>query len=150
MRSRSKRQGFGDMTIFTAEMILAIVALLGCLGGGGKFVISRLEHQRTQLEAERIRYELRIENERIKHEASVAERIAEMRREITHQDREIADLRVMSDAYLRHIAALEALMRAAGIQIPELRLPILRAAIEIDDIEDGDRKRRRRRDAEAT
>ncbi|WP_192843462.1 peptidoglycan-binding domain-containing protein [Aureimonas sp. N4] len=56
--------------------------------------------------------------------ARMHDNINEMRRELRHQEHEIHYLRMVSDAYLRHIAALESLMRTAGIQIPALVLPI--------------------------
>ncbi len=118
------------------EIVAAIVAVGGLGGGGMKFLFDRVskrqtaleakqEAERTRLEAERVRHELRIEQERQRWEAVMQAQISEMRREIRLQEREIGHLRMISDAYLRHIAALEGLMRAAGIQIPLLVLPTM-------------------------
>ena len=140
------------------EIAGAVVAVGGVLGATGKYLLDRVskrqtdletrqENERTRLEAERVRHEIKVETERLRWEKVMQEQIAEMRREIRLQDHEIGFLRQISDAYLRHILALEQLMRAAGIQIPELVLPRY-AAPPMDDeetVEDEDRRRRRRR-----
>lgn len=123
---------------FTTEMVVALTGTMGAVGAGFKFAWNsiakrirdsetRLDAERRQselkIEAERIQHELKIENERLRYEAVIADQIKEMRRELSLQEREITYLRRVSDAYLRHIAVLEQLMRRAGIEIPHLDLP---------------------------
>ena len=112
-----------EMEYLTAELILAYVAMLGCIGGGIRFLLVRMDAERTKIEAERVRHELKIDTERLKHESLVADQIAEMRRELAAQEREIVGLRRTADAYIRHVAILHHLMREAGIAIPALVLP---------------------------
>lgn len=54
------------------------------------------------------------------------DQLFELRREIRLQEHEIGYLRLVGQAYLRHIAALEGLMRAANIGIPDLDIPAYR------------------------
>ena len=140
------------MEYLTAELILAYVALLGALGGGMKYVLARMDRERTRVEAERVRHELKVETERLRWEELMENQIRELRREIRLQEHEIGYLRVVSDAYLRHIAALEGLMKASGITIPELKLPVYRPLVETEDEEiEGEvvKPRRRRKGASA-
>ena len=122
------------------EIVAALVAVGGLTGTGMKFLFDRVssrqtkleskqEAERTRLEAERVRHELRIEQERLRWEKVMQDQLLELRREIRMQEHEIGSLRLLADAYLRHIAALEGLMRAAGITIPILVLPEYRPAI---------------------
>ena len=160
------------MEFFTAELILAYVSLLGALGAGIRFVVVRLdakqkaaeeaqaakqkaaeerqEAERTRLEAERVRHELKLEQERLRWEQLMSDQLLALRREIKLQEHEVSHLRDMSGAYLRHILILEGLMRAAGIEIPELKLPIYKPLEEPEDqlaIEVVKPPRRRRRKA---
>lgn len=147
--------GIGVTMEYIAGIIVALVAVLGTLGAGIKFVVIRMDRkqrlveerqaakqkaledrqtaEQTRLEAERVRHELKIEQERIRWEALMEDRIKELRREIRLQEHEIGYLRVVSDAYLRHIAALEGLMRSKGIEIPELKLPTYSPLEEPED-----------------
>lgn len=129
------RPGVHSVEASLTEIVGSIVALGTLFGGALKYLLDRVskrqealeraqDEERTRQEAQRILHETRIEQERIRWESVMHDNIAEMRREIRHQEHEIHYLRTVSDAYLRHIAALEGLMRAAGIQIPALVLPI--------------------------
>lgn len=124
--------------IISTEMVVALTGTMGAIGAGLKFAWTtiarriresetRLSEQRRdselKIEAERIQHELKVENERLRYEALIQDQIREMRREMAQQEREITYLRRVSDAYLRHIAVLEQLMRRAGIEIPPLDLP---------------------------
>lgn len=137
------------------EIVAAIVAVGGLTGGGLKFVSDRLtarqtrienrqaerqtalekkqEEERTRLEAERVRHELKIEQERLRWERVMQDQLFELRREIRLQEHEIGYLRTVGQAYLRHIAALEGLMRAANINIPVLDIPAYKPPIFGDD-----------------
>ena len=106
-----------------AEIILAVVALLGCLGGGIRYVLSRIDSERTRMEAERIRYELKIDHERVAQKQLIDSQFAEMRSEMRSQDREILYLRRVSDTYSRYIDLLRHLLREAGVKVPDLTMP---------------------------
>lgn len=135
--------GTGTVDI-NGEFLAAAGGVLGTLGFGARYLIERVsrrqtaletkqENDRTRAEAERVRHELKVEQERIRWEKLMQDQIVEMRREIRVQERQIDNLTLISDAYLRHISALEALMRAAGIQIPHLILPQITISDEGDD-----------------
>ncbi|GGD28612.1 hypothetical protein [Aureimonas glaciei] len=82
----------------------------------------RQEDDRTRLEAERVRHELKVDTERIRWERVMQDQLSALRTEVRNQDQQLEYLRTIS-GYMRHIAALEGLIRAAGIQIPALVIP---------------------------
>lgn len=150
--SGSSPRGTIHLDASLTEIVAAVTAIGGMCGLSVKYLVDRVSARQTALEkrqadekiqrdAERAHHELKVEQERIRWEAVMTDRMSEMRREIRLQEHEISYLRVVSDAYLRHIAALEGLMRAAGISIPVLHVPEYRP-VAIDD--DGDDRRGRR------
>jgi hypothetical protein len=113
---------------------MAIVALGGLFGAALRDLLDRVskkqadlerrqEDDRTRLEAERVRHELKVDTERIRWERVMQDQLNALRTEVRNQDQQLEYLRTISGAYMRHIAALEGLMRAAGIQIPVLVIP---------------------------
>ncbi len=117
------------------EIVAAIVALGTLFGGSLKYLLDRVsrrqealeraqDEERTRQEAERIRHEVKVETERLRWEQVMNDQLSELRREVRQQDHQISDLRTLADAYLRHIMALEGLMRSQGIQIPQFVMPV--------------------------
>ena len=113
-----------------AEIILALLAVLTALGGGIKYVLSRIDAERVRADAAQQAYKLDLETSRTRYETLVQSQIAELRAEIALQDRKLDTqnryidyLNRVADAHRRHILVLEGLMRDAGITIPTLHLP---------------------------
>ncbi|WP_279483994.1 hypothetical protein [Aureimonas sp. SK2] len=82
---------------------------------------------------ERVRHELKIEQERLIWERVMQDQLFELRRELRLQEHEIGHLRTVGQAYLRHITLLEGLMRAANINIPILQMPEYRPPVFGED-----------------
>lgn len=95
------------------ELVAAGLALMAAIGGALRYVITRMDAQ-AQLEREEQ------SKERDRLVASWNEKFALVQSQLNTTLEELGRLRRNNERYVRHVGALEGIMRAKGIEVPNM------------------------------